>query len=450
MSTTDETAAIDGDLEPPVRGRAPHAEFMQIWEEGYLNRRSNYEDMHLPNVSVYEGGPMRQEDGKLDRIKILAYLEAVYGNNPAYRLRLQRSALGLTSPAWVPDEDFDLSRHVLFADSAVDYATADLRKLAGEGDGAMPIEHPLWRIRVTELTDGRVAIGSIGHHSTSDGLTGMRTMSALNQKSPDAPVPAPIDPFAGLRAPGAWELPGLALRQWWAALPEPKLRNGWRAYWAKPVHRRARRVVARNLLPYRFDRGDRRAQAVRAALPPRHSAYRRLDAAAVGRNARRLGGTMSDLLISSIIGAWEGPERIVRLRFPVSFHAVGEPKTRNNVRDMLITGDADAALEVTMPSVHAQVADRDRAWDGHEVPGYPIGYGTLLPYLSRPGYFCGGELLEMTPFPASLPTDQLAAAAIMYNGSLFVGANMPVTADVERTIDRIAELMSPPPGTDGR
>jgi hypothetical protein len=98
--------------------------------------------------------------------------------------------------------------------------------------------------------------------------------------------------------------------------------------------------------------------------------------------------------------------------------------------------------------VSAQVARREAVLAGEPVPGFPIGYSTLLPWLSRPAYFCGGELRAMIPFPASLGRDQLAAAGIIYNGSLFVGANMPIYRDAPAIVGRIYELMTgmPDPG----
>lgn len=435
MSTVRTTPAPDVRTAKP----RPHAEFMQIWEEGYVSNAISFENMHTPGASIVAGGPLRDAHGNLDRVKVLAYLEATVASEPLFRLRLQRAALGLTPPAWVPDDDFDLSRHVLFADAPADLATADVRRLAGDYDGVMSLRHPLWRLRVTELTDGNVAIGTVLHHASLDGLSGMRVMSSINRKSPDEVLPEPRDPFAGVRAATAWELPRLALTQWWSGLEAPRVRHAWRSYRAKPFLRRVRRVGARLLLPWRYDRG---AAERAAALPPRKSAVRQLNSSDAGRRARELGGTLSDLLVAATIGAWGGPEREVRLRFPVSFHSDKQPNVRNNVRDMEVTGDADAPLADTVASVHAQVADRDTAWDGRAVPGHPIGYTTLLPWVSRPRYFCGGEVLSMVPFPASLGTDHLAAAGIMYNGSLFIGANMAATEDVEATVGRIYERMT--------
>ena len=430
------------------RARTVHAEFMQIWEEGYVSNHISFENMQVPGLFIVEGGPLLQEDGTLDRARIRAYVEATMASSAAFRLRLQRSFLGLTPPAWVPDEDFDLDRHIIFADDAADFATSDLRELSGASDPVFSQRHPLWRVRATALTDGNVAIGIMMHHASLDGLSGMRLFSSVSQGSSEEPVPLPRDPFADARAARAWQLPFLALSQWWTREGSP--RAAWRSYWTKPFLRRVRRVAARVTLPLRYSLGGEEARA--NALPPRHSAYRKLDAAAAGRRARSLGGTLSDLQVSAIIGAWGGEERVVRLRFPVSFHSSAASHIRNHVRDMEVYGDADADLSVTLPSVHEQVESRDDSKPYPEVPGFPIGYSTLLPWVSRPRYFCGGEIIDVAPFPASLGRDSLAAAGIMYRGQLFIGANMPIDADVEGTVGRIYSLMTgdPDPGRAAR
>ena len=138
---------------------------------------------------------------------------------------------------------------------------------------------------------------------------------------------------------------------------------------------------------------------------------------------------------------------MVSLRFPVSFHSSAQPHIRNHVRDMAVYGDADADLSATISSVHQQVEDRDDDKPYPGVPGFPIGYSTLLPWVSRPRYFCGAEISGVVPFPASLGRDSLAAAGIMYRGQLFIGANMPDTADVEATVGRMYELMTGQPDT---
>lgn len=86
----------------------PHADFMEIWEEGYLSQRHDFAAMHTQAVMVLDGAALRLPDGTLDLDRLTSYIGAL-ARRPTARLRLQRSLLGLTPPAWVPDEDFDLA-----------------------------------------------------------------------------------------------------------------------------------------------------------------------------------------------------------------------------------------------------------------------------------------------------------------------------------------------------
>lgn len=429
---------VDATAERAPARRTRHAEFMQIWEEGYVSNHVSFENMQTPGLFIVDATPLRDETGRIDRAKIRAHVESMMASAPQFRLRLQRSALGLTPPAWVPDSDFDVSRHIVFVDEVADLSTANVRALAGAGDGVMSIRHPLWRMRVTELTNGDLALGFMMHHASFDGMTGMKMSASIFQKKPDSPLPEPSDPFAGERIASAWQLPWLALQQWWAR--QDSFAAAWRDYWSKPMLRRLRRVAARVSLPLRYGRGGEKARAL--MLPPMHSDYRKLDAGAAGRRARELGGSLSDLQVAALIGAWDGEQRTVRLRFPVSFHSSEAPHIRNHVRDMEVVGDADAEMAEIVASVNDQVARREEILATGQVEGFPIGYSTLLPFLSRPAYFCGGELRAMVPFPASLGRDQLSVAGILYNGSLFIGANMPVERDASATIGRIYERMT--------
>lgn len=421
------------------RRRPPRAEFMQIWEEGYISTRISHETMHIPSAFIVDGTPLRLPDGRVDRERIVAYIAAMFASVPSYRLRVKRAPLGLTPPAWVPDDAFDLSRHVTFSDEVADLATADLRHLCGADDGVMPLDHPLWRVRITELTDGRVALGMISHHAVADGLSEMKLSASLFHKKPDDPLPSRDEPFAGERVPHAIELPWLALRQWWARQPSP--RAAWRAYWSRPLHRRARRVAARLLLPVRYSLGAERARA--AALPPRYSSFRAMDARTANALAREHGGTISDLLLSAMVGSWTGRERQVRARLPVSQRNRAEPHIRNHVRDIEISADADAELSETMASIRQQVEARDEPHpSGWSPAGTPIGYATLLPWISRTAYFCGAPVVAVTPFPASLGTDRLSAAGMLYDGKLFIGATMQDATEVEAVVGRMYEIMS--------
>ncbi len=365
-------------------------------------------------------------------------------SNAAFRLRLQRSFLGLTPPAWVPDEDFDLDRHIIFADEV---ATSP-RRLAA----AVRLLRPGLLAAASALAraghgadDGNVAIGMMMHHASLDGLSGMRLFSSVSQASADEPLPAAARPVRRRPRGASWQLPLLALSQWWQR--EGSLRAAWSSYWAKPFLRRVRRVAARITLPLRYSLGRRARRAPRRCrrATPRIASW---SAGCGGRRARALGGHAqrpAGLGDHRRVGR-RGAGRSAALSGLVPLH--GGSHIRNHVRDMEVYGDADADLSATIQSVHEQVERRDDSKPYPAVPGFPLGYSTLLPWVSRPRYFCGGEIIDVAPFPASLGRDSLAAAGIMYRGSCSSARTCPSKLTSKPRWDACTRIMTgdPDPG----
>jgi diacylglycerol O-acyltransferase / wax synthase len=101
---------------------------------------------------------------------------------PRYRQRLARVPLGLTAPAWVDDERFDVSNHVLHSTS---------RELAEVADMAFSIplnrSRPLWELWIAdELADGRIGIVGKAHHCLVDGIAAVELAGLLLDPEPDA------------------------------------------------------------------------------------------------------------------------------------------------------------------------------------------------------------------------------------------------------------------------
>ena len=181
--------------------RPPHAEFMRVWEEGYVGTRAMFEAMHMQGIGIFSGGHLRRSDGSLDRARIREWVESATRGIPYAHLRLMRSPLGLTPPAWVPDDMFDLDRHLRFADDAAPLTSASIPRLVGWEEGALDLRRPLWRLQFTALDDGRVALGVLMHHSGGDALRTLKFLAALTTSDPAAQPTTGEDPFAGERAP---------------------------------------------------------------------------------------------------------------------------------------------------------------------------------------------------------------------------------------------------------
>lgn len=423
--------------------RAPraHAEFLRIWEEGYVTNSINFEAMHAHVLYIVDGAPLRSSDGRLDRERIMRRIEASVRGIPYFRLRLMRSLLGLTPPAWVLDEDFDIGRHVSFSDEVEVLSGARLPHLTGLAEGLLSLQHPLWRMRLTELANGDVALGMVAHHVSGDGFSSVRVFSQMMDKAADAPEPRSPDPLSSVRAP-RWrgELLWVALRSWLQNQSSPSA--AWQGYWSTPFYKRFRRVGGRWLRPAR-ELLVRRPSVRRAQLPARHSDYRVLDSRRATQFAATHGGTLGDLLVAATMRASGGTDPHVRLRLPIVRQSADKDRARNHVRDMEVFGSATDELSALMRSVRAQTESRATIQppDGRPA-GRQIGYTTLVPWRSSPRYFCGARIKTAVPFPAGLPTDELSAAGMLYDGQLTISATMRADSDVSAVVDRISSQMA--------
>lgn len=418
-------------------GTSPYAEFMRVWEEGYVGTSAMYEAMHMQGVGVFSGGDLRRPDGSLDRDRIREWIGAATRGIPYAHLRLMRSPAGLTPPAWVPDDAFDLDRHVRFADGVGQLSSSTLPELIGWDEGPLDLRHPLWRLQFTELDDGRVALGVLMHHSGGDALRTLKFLAALTTSNPAGAPVVGDDPFPGTRAPRrGGELALLALRSWLAEGSGPAER--WHDYWSRPFTRRARRVGGRMLRPLR----DRRSRSVAATAPERHSGFRTVPGDAVQAAAEAAGGTMNDIVVAASIRTASADGATVRVRVPVLRKRTED--SRNRVTDLAIVGSSTPPLDALVTSVREQLRPAGTHVDQ---PARDVGYATLVPWLSRARYLGGARLEDMIVLPAALPGDELSTFALLYDAKLSVVATARSSADIEDVMDRLARELTAIPVT---
>jgi diacylglycerol O-acyltransferase / wax synthase len=102
------------------------------------------------------------------RTEIEARLDAA----PALRRRLGHSESG---PAWVPDEDFDIARHVVGRPDSRPLDRASLcDEVALRFAQRLDRDRPLWRMDVLPMQDGGAALVWRIHHALADGTAAMR------------------------------------------------------------------------------------------------------------------------------------------------------------------------------------------------------------------------------------------------------------------------------------
>lgn len=113
---------------------------------------------------------------------------------PRYRQRLASPPLGLGTPAWVDDADFDVTRHILHAKGS------DLPEVVS-AVMSVPLERdrPLWEIWIADrLADGRLGLVGKLHHSMVDGIAALELAGLLLDAEPEPDTASDASPGDGL------------------------------------------------------------------------------------------------------------------------------------------------------------------------------------------------------------------------------------------------------------
>ncbi len=119
---------------------------------------------------------------------------------PRFQQKVVEPSLGMGTPRWVNDPDFDLHYHVRRIRPAGDATWRDAL-LNAEQFAMTPFDRarPPWEALLMEgLPDGRAALVVKLHHSTTDGMGATQLFSELysstREHNPNKPQPAPPPP----------------------------------------------------------------------------------------------------------------------------------------------------------------------------------------------------------------------------------------------------------------
>jgi diacylglycerol O-acyltransferase len=134
-------------------------------------------------------------DRPLDMDRFRRTLRAGIARTPRLYQRVVPGFARLSTPAWVPDAEFDLDAHVREIMLPGPGSIRQLLDLASQLY-AEPLDRtrPLWRFVVIGGIEGdRAAIWTIIHHSVSDGIGQLRMAELYQQISRDDPPPTDVD-----------------------------------------------------------------------------------------------------------------------------------------------------------------------------------------------------------------------------------------------------------------
>ncbi|MFK8024317.1 MAG: wax ester/triacylglycerol synthase domain-containing protein [Ilumatobacter sp.] len=134
-------------------------------------------------------------DRPVDMDRFRQTLRAGIAKTPRLYQRVVPGFAKLSTPAWVPDAEFDLDAHlreIVLPEPGTERQLFDLAaRLYSE-----PLDRtrPLWKfVAIGGLEGGRGALYTIIHHSVSDGIGQLRMAELYQQLSADEPAPDDVD-----------------------------------------------------------------------------------------------------------------------------------------------------------------------------------------------------------------------------------------------------------------
>ncbi|MEX2253262.1 MAG: wax ester/triacylglycerol synthase family O-acyltransferase [Thermoleophilaceae bacterium] len=166
-------------------------------DTSFLEVETENAHMHVGWVAQFDPPPSRPPGF----VALRRHVERRLPRAPRYRQKLAQDPVGLSAPAWIDDETFDVAAHVRRAEEPT------LREIV---DRVMsePLDRgrPLWELWIADrLADGRIGIVGKAHHSMVDGLAAVELGAMLLDPNP-TPSPSLPDRWRPQPAPSRRDL----------------------------------------------------------------------------------------------------------------------------------------------------------------------------------------------------------------------------------------------------
>jgi WS/DGAT/MGAT family acyltransferase len=437
-----------------TQSRRPHAyEWLSAEDRMFLSFERANTHMHVGAVLLFDAGSLTRRGHGVDVRRIRDYIESRLPAIPRYRQRLHPSPID-GQPVWVDDDRFAIAAHVRHVRLAKPDPRALDRQIGRIVSQRLDRNRPLWETWIVDgLGDGQFAIISKIHHCMVDGVAGADLLAVLLSPTADEafsrssrwkPRPAP-SAAALLRDRAAWQLEtGRALlRELGRAARDPSAAAGW-----------ARQATS---LWQAVGLGIRPAPDTplnRTIGSNRRFAWHVADLDHVKAVRERLGGTVNDVVLTTVAGAVRRflqlrdpdlPLADLRALVPVNTRTAGEAHALGNhvgawllplpvserdplrrfarVRD--ITGALKGAREAfgarllsetggTVLGMSVRLLEWLRPFNLviTNVPGPPV-----------PLYLLGARLRHVYPLVPLFPNQGLGVAVLSYAGQLCWGFN---------------------------
>lgn len=155
-------------------------------DASFLHLETPQTHMHIGGVAIFEPSPLGTGRALYEGLAraVAPRLDLI----PRYRQKLALVPLGLDTPVWVDDPDFDMSNHLLRAALPKPGGDQQLQDFIGRVfSRQLDRRRPLWELYVVEgLPEGRWALVTKSHHAMVDGISTLELATILLDVDPGA------------------------------------------------------------------------------------------------------------------------------------------------------------------------------------------------------------------------------------------------------------------------
>ena len=167
----------------------------------FVQMESNRTPMHITPVIFYDQSGLKR--GKVRFKEILTVFERNLHKSSVFRRKLAGGAMGLDTPYWVEDKNFDLEFHVrhIALPKPGDWRQLCILMARLHARG-LDMRRPLWEAYVIEglnnvegLPTDSFALMLKVHHAAIDGVSAAEIITAIHSLTPEVEPPAVDDPW---------------------------------------------------------------------------------------------------------------------------------------------------------------------------------------------------------------------------------------------------------------
>ncbi|MFN8152179.1 MAG: wax ester/triacylglycerol synthase family O-acyltransferase [Solirubrobacterales bacterium] len=429
-----------------------HMDRLSAIDASFLANESGTSHMHVGAITIFEGPPPAYDD-------LLAHIESRLHLVPRYRQKLAFPPVETGRPFWVDDPQFNLGYHVRHSALPAPGGEDELRRMGARVfSQQLDRTKPLWELWLVEgLRKKRFALISKTHHALVDGVSGVDIATVLFDVKPVPETTGPPREWIPRPEPSGAALAARGLGSA-ARAPLGVVRRAAGVAGSPNSTLRSVQQAAEGLgeVAWEFANPAPDMPLNVPIGPHRRFVWVRGDLADLKRIKGELGGTVNDVVLTTVAGAmrrWlrargvrtEGLE--LRALVPVSIRAEDQHGELGNqiaaVRGPLPVYVEDPVARLrTVREAMDDVKSSKKALGAEMITRFnDFAPPTLLAQASRinfstrlfnlivtnvpgpqfPLYVLGRELLDIFPV-AFLPENHALAIAIMsYNGKIDFG-----------------------------